>query len=74
MLFYKLQKIGITGKIYHVLKSIYYSDCAYCIKTEKEVTKKFNSVTGVKQGCNLSPCLSNLFQNDLHSERGNKEI
>ena len=66
MLFYKLQKIGITGKLYYVLKSIY-SNCSYCIKMEKGVTKKFSSVTGVKQGCNLSPCLSNLFQNDLHS-------
>ena len=66
MLFYKLQKIEITGKLYYVLKSIY-SNCSYCIKMEKGVTKKFSSVTGVKQGCNLSPCLSNLFQNDLHS-------
>ena len=31
------------------------------------ITKQFSSTTGVKQGCNLSPCMSNLYQNDLHN-------
>ena len=66
MLFYKITKIGITGKLNYVLKSIY-SSCSYCIKMEKGVTKKVSSVTGVKQGCNMSPCLSNLFQDDFHA-------
>ena len=39
---------------------------SFCVKTENGITKSFLSTTGVKQGCNLSPLLSNLYQNDLH--------
>ena len=38
----------------------------FSIKTENGLTPYFASSTGVKQGCILSPILSNLFQNDLH--------
>ena len=64
ILFYKLQKYGITGKFYQVIKSMY-QNAQFCVKTENGVTKSFLSTTGVKQGCNLSPLLSNLYQNDL---------
>ena len=65
MLFCKLQKYGITGNFYQVIKSMY-QNAQFCVKTENGVTKSFLSTTGVKQGCNLSPLLSNLYQNDLH--------
>ena len=64
-LLYKLQKYGITGKVYNVIKSMY-SNCNYCIKKDNALTTSFSSTIGVKQGCNLSPTLSNLYQNDLH--------
>ena len=62
MLCYKLLQLG---NMYTLIKSMY-SKCKYCIKTEKGITKQFSSTTGVKQGCNLSLCMSNLYQNDLH--------
>jgi hypothetical protein len=43
-----------------------YSACEYCVKTTGGLSKTFPSDSGVKQGCNLSPTLANIFQNDLH--------
>lgn len=65
ILFYKLQKYNITGNIYKFIKSMY-SNCVYAIKTNNTISDSFNSSIGVKQGCPLSPILSNIFQNDLH--------
>ena len=36
------------------------------IKIKGALTDSFQCNTGVKQGCNLNPTLSNIFQNDLH--------
>lgn len=65
MLMYKLLKYGITGNVYKVLKSAYINS-QYCVKTSQGNTPYFTSSNGVKQGCNLSPTLSNIYQNDLH--------
>ncbi len=62
---YKILKIGITGKVYDLLKSSY-KDCTAKIKTPLGLTRAFRTTAGVKQGCTLSPTLSNIFQNDLH--------
>ena len=64
-LLYKLLKCSITGNTYSILKSMY-TDCYYSIKTNSGITNNFGSATGVKQGCSLSPTLSNIFQNALH--------
>ena len=64
-LLYKLLKSGITGKCYSILKSMY-KGSHYSVKTDYGITSAFESMTGVKQGCALSPTLSNIFQNDLH--------
>ena len=31
-----------------------------------QLTETFRSTCGIKQGCNLSPTMSNLYQSDLH--------
>jgi hypothetical protein len=64
-LMYKLLKNNITGNIYHVIKEMYHNS-EYCIKMETGITDYIISNSGVLQGCNLSPTLSNIFQNDLH--------
>ncbi len=64
-LLYKLIKAGITGKMYNIIKAAYERPL-YCIKTKNGLTEYFPANTGVKQGCILSPLLSNIFQNDLH--------
>jgi hypothetical protein len=64
-LYYKLLGLNITGKFYSLIKTMY-DTCEYCVKTSDGLSKTFRSDSGVKQGCNLSPTLANLFQNDLH--------
>ncbi len=66
-LLYNLLKynVGLTGNFYALLKSMY-QKCDYCVKTEQGLTENFHSNIGVKQGCNLSLTLANLYQNDLH--------
>ena len=43
-----------------------YKGSLYSVKTDYGITNEFESMTGVKQGCALSPTLSNIFQKDLH--------
>ncbi len=61
---YKLLAVGITGPIYNTIKSMY-DGTEFCIKTDNGLTDYFKSNSGVLQGCNLSPMLSNIFT-DLH--------
>lgn len=44
-----------------------YSSVKAAVKLEQGVTPFFQSCTGVKQGCNLSPSLFNIFINDISS-------
>ena len=65
MLLYKLLRYGITGPIYDFIKSIY-RNTRYQVRIGDQVSPKFCANSGVKQGCCMSPVLSNIFQNDLH--------
>jgi potassium voltage-gated channel Eag-related subfamily H protein 8 len=71
LLYYKLLKLNVVGKFYQIIKSMY-SMTEYCVKTPSGLTEPFESYRGVKQGCNLSPTLANIFQNDLHDIFGNE--
>jgi len=66
ILLYKMQQIGICGKVYQVIKSMY-SACFYQIHCGKGLSQPIHSEKGLKQGCNLSPILSNIVQNDIHN-------
>ena len=63
-LFTKLLEIGISGKFFNILKTLYKND--YCsIKLNEGLTNTFVANQGVKQGCILSPLLFNIFLADL---------
>ena len=65
MLLYKLLRYGITGPIYDIIKSMY-RNTRYQVRIGDQVSPKFCVNSGVKQGCCMSPVLSNIFQNELH--------
>ena len=62
---HKLQKNGIQGKFFKVIKSMY-SSIKSCIKiNESEITEMFSCNKSIRQGDGLSPVLFSLFMNDL---------
>ena len=65
LLYYKLLKYNITDNIYNIIKSMY-AKARYSVMINGSTSPQFISTSGVKQGCSMSPILSNLFQNDIH--------
>jgi sorting nexin-29 len=63
-LWYKLQKIGIEGKILKVVKSLY-TNIKSCVTLNGQRSYYFMNLRGVRQGENLSPLLFSLFINDI---------
>ena len=65
-LWYKLLKLGLRGKIIHILRSMY-----SCMKTKVfnncEKSEPFECKLGVRQGECLSPFLFAMYVNDLES-------
>ena len=44
-----------------------YTNDKSCVKINGKLSPVFNSLTGVKQGCIMSPLLFNIFMSDLPS-------
>ena len=63
-LFYKLLNLGVGGKFFNVLQSMYLH-VNYTVRLQNGLSSPFVSTCGVRQGCNLSPLLFNIFINDL---------
>ena len=63
-LFLKLLKNNVSCKFVNVIKSMY-SSLKACVQVPGGLSSTFPSLVGLKQGCNLSPLLFNLFINDL---------
>lgn len=59
-----LQKDGISGKFYCILRSMYES-LKSCVRVKGEFSEFFDCPRGVRQGCVLSPTLFSLFINQL---------
>ena len=63
-LLYKLMLNGLGYKFIKLIESMYQGiKCS--VKLSNGTTPLFNSYVGLRQGCNLSPMLFNLFINDI---------
>jgi len=63
-LWFKMQRLGITGRLYNAVKSLY-RDVKYTVRVNGHLTPWFGASRGVKQGCLISPLLFSLYVNDL---------
>ena len=63
-LWYKLLKLGVRGKIFNIILSIY-STVKSKVRGPKSITDSFECTLGVRQGESLSPFLFSMYVNDL---------
>ena len=64
LLWHKLERIGLRGKFYTALKSLY-QDVKCCVRVNGNDTPWFDVTSGVRQGCVLSSTMFSVFINDL---------
>ena len=60
----KIKKLGINGKVFDIIKTIYSNDKA-SVKFGQKFPPTFKTNRGVRQSCVLSPLLFNLFLSDI---------
>lgn len=65
LLTYKLHQMGISTKVLNFIENVYQNTTA-AVWTGRELSNDFETGSGVKQGCLLSPLLFSLYLNDLH--------
>ena len=63
-MFYKILESGVGGKAYDIIKSMYSGNMC-SVKIGQKRTEFFTQGRGVRQGCNLSPALFNIYINEL---------
>ena len=59
-----LEKLGVCGRFLDVIKSLYACDSA-AVRSSQGISAIFTCLTGVKQGCPLSPTLFGLYVDGL---------
>ena len=64
IIWYKLIKLGIRGKMLNIIKSMY-EDVKSRVKFNNELSEPFDSYLGVRQGECLSPFLFSMYLNDI---------
>ena len=64
ILWNRLLETGIKGKLFSAIRSLYNSVIS-CVRINGLKTGWFDVNIGLRQGCNLSPILFNLFINDF---------
>ena len=67
LLWYKLLKQGVHGKILKVIQTLY-SNLQSCVRINNNFTDWFSISSGVRQGDNLAPTLFAVFINDLAND------
>lgn len=67
ILWFKLLKYGIRGKILDVIVSMY-KNVKSKVKFNNELSEEFSCMTGVRQGECLSPILFAMYVNDIEQE------
>ena len=67
ILWYKLLKIGVRGKMIDIIKSMY-NIVKSQVKIENTLSEAFTCNIGVRQGECLSPFLFSMYLNDLEEE------
>ena len=72
MLWGKLIKLGISGRMLEALKSLY-NEVKCAVRINGQISDWFDVKIGLKQGCILSPLLFNIFINDLAQTVNNLE-
>lgn len=65
LLFYKLHRIGVSTKMLNFIESMY-NRTEVAVWNGDEFSDYFETKSGVKQGCLISPLLFALYLNDLH--------
>ena len=64
ILWEKLKKKGVKGKLLKMVKGIY-KNTENEVITEEGLTERFRTERGVRQGCPMSPTIFNVYIEDL---------
>ena len=73
ILWYKLTKIGVRGRMLDIIKSVY-NTVKSRVKNNNTLSESFSCNIGVRQGECLSPYLFAMYVNDPEQELGDKGV